>query len=116
MSAARPYLGYPPLSAIRHERLYQDHKWGGAPHDRNHTFAEWSLILGREVGEAMDALGALYWSRDDHGDEAHRWRMARSELIQVAAVCVAICEVLDADVALSKVGPLLDEAIRDANR
>jgi NTP pyrophosphatase (non-canonical NTP hydrolase) len=95
MGEPRPYFDLIPNDAIWHELDYQDAKWGGPPHDRQHTMAEWALILSREFGEAQDALGAIHWGRDDKGTPGQRYGNARSELIQVAAVCVAICNMLD---------------------
>ncbi len=94
----RHYLNVATIQeAIRLERQFQDDKWGGKPHDRDHTMAEWALILSREVGEAMDALGAMHWERDDKGTPLERYAHTREELIQIAAVAVAIIEVLDQD-------------------
>lgn len=78
-------------TAVINERAYQDRKWGGSPHDRQHTLPEWLLILEEEVGEVALEVGNIYW----HGDEAQQLRI---ELIQVAAVCAAMIEVVDATI------------------
>jgi hypothetical protein len=93
----RTYVDLGPLDAIAEERHYQDQKWGGANHDRKLTFAEWSLILGREVGEAMDAIGRVHWPHDRDPERTYLSKLMhlRSELVQVAAVAVAIVEVID---------------------
>jgi hypothetical protein len=77
------------LEAIRVERRYQDRKWGGSTHDREHSIAEWAFILSCEIGEAMIAL------RDalNGGD----MREFRAELVQVAAVCKAISDQIDGE-------------------
>lgn len=75
-------------AAMAVERAYQDHKWGGAPHDRQHSLAEWALILSREVGEVMHELGRVHWQNGDTSD-------LRAELVQVAAVCHAISDVIE---------------------
>lgn len=91
MSASpRPYLNLSPNHAIIAERIYQDEKWG---YDRSHTWAEWSLILADEVGEASRVMKSLHFD-----GELMSWENnLRSELIQVAAVAVAMIEQLDRD-------------------
>lgn len=68
------------LIEVNDERGRQDFKWGPQSHDLDH----WYTILGEEVGEV--AMAIL------EGDDIEN---LRTELIQVAAVCVAIIEDLD---------------------
>jgi hypothetical protein len=86
-SSLRPYLGLVPYEAIEEERGYQNRKWGV---NRTHTWPEWMLILADEFGEAARAAKDVYWV-DGSGSDL------RSELIQVAAVAVAMIEQLDRD-------------------
>lgn len=66
------------------ERERQDEKWG----PQNHNPFTWLAILGEEVGEANQAaLQATF------GGMA--WADYRKELIEVAAVAVAMVECLD---------------------
>ena len=66
------------VSDIQWERIRQDKKWGP---DRVLHYSEWSDILSEEVGEWCQArLGRASW-----GD-------IYDEIIQVAAVAVAIAE------------------------
>ena len=61
------------------ERFYQDAKWGDAK-ERSLSYGMWLLILQEEIGEwAQAVLNGEY-------DHAHK------ELIQVAAVAVAMLE------------------------
>lgn len=70
------------------ERQRQDEKWG----EQNHHPMEWLTILGEEVGEANKAaLEAHFKGYGAQGD----WSNYRAELIQVAAVAVAMVECLD---------------------
>lgn len=70
---------------IQKERELQDQKWG--PRRRHDPFI-WLSILGEEVGEANKAwLEAVYGGRNK--------KDYRDELIQVAAVAVAMIESLD---------------------
>lgn len=66
------------------ERGKQDGKWG----EQNHDPFTWLTILGEEVGEACEAaLESKFgkWGIDQY----------RDELIQVAAVAVAMIECID---------------------
>jgi NTP pyrophosphatase (non-canonical NTP hydrolase) len=69
------------LAMINRERDRQDAKWGP---DRTLSGPFWNLILGEEVGEVAEAM-----LRKDLAD-------LRSELVQVAAVAVAMIEAIDA--------------------
>lgn len=78
------------IQHIIDERDFQDNKWGT---NRTHTPAEWLMILGEEVGEANKAaLEARFGLDIEHDD---RIRDLRTELVQVAAVAVAIIEYID---------------------
>lgn len=67
------------LREIKQERILQNEKWG----EQNHHLFLWLAILGEEVGEANKS--ALENKLDEY----------REELIQVAAVAVAMLECLD---------------------
>ena len=73
---------------ILDERVRQDEKWG----TQNHHPIEWLSILGEEVGEAnkaaLEAYFKGYYSSGDYEDY-------RKEMIQVAAVAVAMIESYD---------------------
>ena len=73
------------FSEIRDERKNQDVKWG----EQNHNPADWLMILVEEVGEASRAALEAKFVHNDGG------RRYRRELIQVAAVAVAMVESLD---------------------
>lgn len=78
---------------VRWERAKQDEKWG----EQNHDPFAYLAILGEEVGEANKAaVDAATWKINctvkfgGLGDY-------RKELIQVAAVAIAMIECLDRD-------------------
>ena len=71
---------------IKDERIRQDKKWG----EQNHHPIEWCAILGEEVGEVQKA--ALETHFKYKGDNPENYR---EELIQVAAVAVAMVECYD---------------------
>lgn len=74
------------------ERLRQDELWG----EQNHAPAIWLMVLGEEVGEATrDALEAWVSGSEWAGATHTRLLRYRTELIQVAAVAVAMVESLD---------------------
>jgi NTP pyrophosphatase (non-canonical NTP hydrolase) len=68
------------------ERVRQDSKWG----EQNHAPAFYLMILGEEVGEANKAALEAYFLHDPARLEDYR-----KELVQVAAVAVAMIECLD---------------------
>lgn len=78
----------PFVEAVATERAYQDQKWGGEPNDRGHNWPEWMLLLDRELGEVADAIADVHWSGGGIVN-------LRFELIQVAALCAAMIEVID---------------------
>ena len=71
------------LQAIQDERDRQDIKWGKAT-ERNLDKKTWLTILTEEVGEVAESI----LERDDANYPV--------ELVQVAAVCVAALEDLEA--------------------
>lgn len=73
---------------IMDERERQDTKFG---FKRNHSPAEWLMILGEEVGEANKAALERHFNMVcPDGMRAYR-----KELVQVAAVAMAAIESLD---------------------
>jgi NTP pyrophosphatase (non-canonical NTP hydrolase) len=88
-ASSRPYWVLSPMSAIGEERDYQDRKWGD---ESRHPWSEWAAILGAEVGEVCTEIKDLTWHPT--GDKEQLSGL-RSELIQVAAVCVAMVEQID---------------------
>lgn len=94
------------LNEVLIERERQDAKWGK---NRTHTPLEWLMILGEEVGEANRAALQSHFNYPLPGegidlDDLHssterrksRWNSEyRKELIQVAAVAVAMIESYD---------------------
>lgn len=74
------------LGEIHHERLRQDVIWGV----QNHTPGLWHLILAEEFGEVSKALNELFFHR-----KPGSFKQVRLELIQTAAVCVAMVESMD---------------------
>jgi len=76
------------IKAINVERARQDEKWG---FPQNNNIAEWGIILGEEVGEAMQAMNEIRFRNEDN---AH----LIEELIQVAAVAVSIIDHLTLEV------------------
>jgi len=73
------------LLEVEIERRNQDDKWG----EQNHNPADWLMILGEEFGEASKAALEAKFIHNDNGIRY------RKELIQVAAVVVAMVEALD---------------------
>jgi len=70
------------LIEVRNERDKQDSKWGM----QNHHPAWWLSILGEEFGEVCKAV----CENNDTGEWSYR-----EELVQVAAVAVAMIECFD---------------------
>ena len=72
------------LAEIVVERRQQDEKWG----EQNHHPFTWTAIAGEEFGEVcQSALKATYGGAT--------WADYRKELVQAAAVLVAMVECLD---------------------
>lgn len=82
------------LEEIKSERKRQDEKWGS---DRTHHPLEWLAILGEEVGEVNQAALEAHFTGYDRTDN---WSDYREELIQVAAVAVAMIERYDQEVGI----------------
>ncbi|WP_320053956.1 MazG-like family protein [uncultured Acetobacteroides sp.] len=74
---------------IKNERLAQDAKWG----EQNHKPIEWVAILTEEVGEVSKE--ALENHFKEYYRDVDRLANYRKELIQVAAVAVAMIESLE---------------------
>ncbi|WP_025184035.1 MazG-like family protein [Leptospira kirschneri] len=74
------------LSEINQERDRQDSRWG----EQNHRPIEWIPILGEEVGEVNKAALESYFSGGIKDYSEYR-----KELIQVAAVAIAMIESYD---------------------
>lgn len=74
------------LSEIRWERAAQDKKWG----EQNHNVVEWLAVLGEEFGEASEQALRIHF-----GGEFDAIDKYRKEVIQCAAVCVAMIECID---------------------
>lgn len=68
------------LAEIMAEREYQDQKWGGADHDKNHAAWDWLVYVLKFAGKAATAVMA--------GDKVE----ARRQFVKVAALCVAALE------------------------
>ncbi|MCP4439623.1 MAG: hypothetical protein GY810_11830 [Aureispira sp.] len=74
------------LSQIQAERQRQLEKWG----EQNHSPIEWCAILGEEVGEVNKAALESHFKHPNADIEEYR-----KELVQVAAVAVAMLQSLD---------------------
>lgn len=72
------------LSEIAQERARQDDKWG----EQNHNMADYYTILGEEFGEVGKAIC-------EHRLQNKGAAPIRAELIQTAAVAVAMVEAFD---------------------
>lgn len=70
------------------ERIRQHKKWG----EQNHKPPEWLMILGEEVGETNKAALETFFSYREADRDYSEYR---KELVQVAAVAVAMIESLD---------------------
>ncbi|TWP23508.1 hypothetical protein ETU10_07230 [Apibacter muscae] len=75
---------------ISQERNQQNKKWG----EQNHNPIEWISILTEEVGEVAKEAVDAHFSQDFHIKTSCLDKY-RKELIQVAAVVVAMAECLD---------------------
>lgn len=72
------------LREVGHERQRQDEEWG----IQNHHPVLWHLILAEEFGEVGKALNEWHFRHDSI-------LKTREELVQVAAVAVAMIESID---------------------
>lgn len=75
------------------ERERQNQKWG----EQNHSPMQWLPILMEEVGEASQRAVQAYFGGARDGQRVHDERQAqyREEMVQVAAVAVAMIECFD---------------------
>ncbi len=78
------------LNEVHLERFAQEQKWG----QQNHEPARYLAILAEEFGEVAKEVVEFTWAGDP---EVRRQRLQnmRKELIQTAAVAVAMVEALD---------------------
>lgn len=74
---------------IDDERIKQDDKWG----EQNHDPFLWCSILGEEVGEVSRA--ALNIKFNESFTRTQKLDHYKKELIQTAAVCIAMIECLE---------------------
>lgn len=74
------------LEAVRQERLRQNEKWGAASIHLRSPEAGLAVLI-EEVGEVAQCL-------NDHDRSVSAMRHLREELVQVAAVAVAMAEIL----------------------
>jgi hypothetical protein len=72
------------LAEVWTERDRQDAKWG----EQNHAPVVWLSILGEEFGEVCRAAYEAHFN-------AAPWSDYRAELVQMAAVAVAMIQCLD---------------------
>lgn len=79
------------MDEVRAERASQDAKWG----EQNHEPYQWLSILMEEVGEAAQAANDSRDMRKTLAEQAYKQEQYRAELIQVAAVAIAMIESLD---------------------
>ena len=77
------------LEDIQAERRRQDQKWGV----QRHSPVEWVTILGEEYGEVCKAACEAHFPGYP---STGNWDAYREELVQTAAVCVAMLEALAA--------------------
>jgi len=81
-------MGTSIYNEIFEERKRQDDKWG----EQNHHPYKWLSILMEEVGEASKAVLECDFKGSSRDYTLNSYRM---ELVQVAAVAVAMIECLD---------------------
>lgn len=77
------------LTEVVFERAKQDRKWG----EQNHKPCEWMTVLGEEFGEACQEALRVRFGENSLG--MTDYTALREELIQCAAVAVAIIECID---------------------
>lgn len=78
------------LDEVFMERCRQEAKWG----EQDHEPEEWLMILGEEVGEVNRAALERYFHYQNKSEAEHKANY-RAELVQVAAVAVAMIENFD---------------------
>lgn len=79
------------IRCVTDERGNQLQKWGV----QNHAPIEWMAILAEEVGEAAKEALEHHWAGKHYPPDPDRLKRLRAELVQVAAVAVAMIESLD---------------------
>jgi hypothetical protein len=79
------------VEEVRLERIRQDRKWG----QQNHGPLGWLAILAEEFGEVSKEVCELDVGKVDGVERLYRLKCYRDELIQVAAVAVAMVESFD---------------------
>lgn len=77
------------LDEVGQERVRQDAKWG----QQNHFPSKWLAILAEEFGEVARAICEA--GAEKVNNKSANWANYREELIQVAAVAVAMVESFD---------------------
>lgn len=75
------------LQSVLNERKRQDSLWG----EQNHDPALWTSILMEEVGEFSHEVLSHYFG----GQSPEKLDLMREELVQVAAVALAMVECID---------------------
>jgi len=83
------------IRSIIAERSKQHAKWG----TQRHVWGDWMAILGEEYGEACKEAVELTFGKGD-------FPLLREELVQIAAVAVAIIEQIDEVVEMHNDIPL----------
>src|SRR5258708_7106276 len=83
-------IGYV-LRDVVAERLQQEVKWG----PQNHKQMIWLGILAEEFGEAAKNINELHFRISVDQPEKYLRNEVRKELVQMAAVAVAMIESLD---------------------
>ena len=78
------------LKEIQEERTRQDKKWG----EQNYKPIEWIAILLEEVGEVAKEAVDFHFGNTSY-TQKHLITRYRKELVQVAAVAIAMIECLD---------------------
>jgi len=79
------------IDAVLTERARQDAKWG----QQNHDLPYWTSILGEEFGELCQAINETVFDNGAEERAKGGYENMRREAVQVAAVAVAIVEMLD---------------------
>lgn len=93
------------LNDVAEERKAQDKKWGV----QNHNLIAWLAILAEEFGEAARGINEFHFRGDAYLEDI------RLELIQTAAVAVAIVEYIDRtsvrEIVANEIGPNIKESL-----
>lgn len=78
------------LAEVVSERKRQDRIWG----EQNHEPCDYLAILVEEIGEVAKEAVGIRFGRPGR-ERVHHRRCLRAELVQVAAIAVAMIEALD---------------------